>query len=866
MMNFYTNVLSVGNNILYRGVKDGRSVRLKIAYAPTLFLPSTKATEYKSLQDEYLEPMKFDSIRSAKEFYQNYKEVNNFKIFGNTRYEYAYIADNFSDDVNWDIDRVNITSFDIEVGSENGFPDPYQANEPITAISIRFNMKQKTQVFACGDFVNTDEDNVVYNKCKDEHDLCQKFLNAWVDNYPDVISGWNVKFFDVPYIINRFNKILGEKETRKLSPWGMINEREVFIMNKNQKAYDLMGIATLDYQELYKWYAPSGKSQDSYRLDSIANFELGKKKLSYDEYENLHQLYRQNFQKFIEYNIQDLNLVLELDDKLKLFELALTIAYDTKSNYTDVFTQTRMWDSLTYCYLLKRNIIVPPMKISDKDAAFEGAYVKDPQVGMHHWVASFDLNSLYPNLMRQYNLSPETLVSRETILQRIEQLKSVEDKKREKEELEEILKIANSVSVEKLLDKKIDLSLLQKYNLTITPNGQLFRKDVTGFLPTLLGEMYEDRKKFKKKMIEAQKQYEAAETAEEKYELMKLVSRYSNLQLAKKVGLNSAYGALGSQYFRFFDLRIALAVTLAGQLSIRWIENKLNAFMNNLLKTDKDYVIASDTDSIYLNLGPLVNKFITKDQDVEKTISFMDKVCEEKIQKFIDDSYKSLADYVHAYDQKMQMKREALANKGIWTAKKRYILNVYNNEGVEYKDPKIKVMGLELKKSSTPAVIRDKMEHVVSLIMNSDEDAIQKYIAEFRQQFKKYIVEDISFPRGVNGLSEYADKISVFRKGTPIHVRGALVYNNILKQKKLEKKYPLIQNGEKIKFVYLKQPNPIKENVISYPTRLPKEFNLDEFIDYDLQFSKTFYEPINQILQCIGWSGEKINSLENFFG
>jgi DNA polymerase elongation subunit (family B) len=213
----------------------------------------------------------------------------------------------------------------------------------------------------------------------------------------------------------------------------------------------------------------------------------------------------------------------------------------------------------------------------------------------------------------------------------------------------------------------------------------------------------------------------------------------------------------------------------------------------------------------------------------------------------------------------MQMKREALADKGIWTAKKRYILNVYNNEGVAYNEPYMKVMGLELKKSSTPAVVRAKMEHAVSLIMNSDEDAIQKYIAEFKQEFKKYDAEDISFPRGVNGLAEYADKISVFRKGTPIHVRGVLVYNNILKQKKLEKKYPLIQNGEKIKFVYLKQPNPIKENVISYPTRLPKEFNLDEYIDYDLQFSKTFYEPINQILRCIGWSGEKINSLENFF-
>lgn len=397
---------------------------MKIPYAPTLFLPSNKDTKYKTLHGESLEPMKFSSIREAKEFYNNYKDVNNFKIYGNAKYEYAFIADNFGNDFDWDFDKINIAVFDIEVGSENGFPNPYEANEPITAISIRFNIKHKTRVFACGDFVNKDEGKVVYIKCKDEYDLCKRFLNEWIENYPDVISGWNSKFFDIPYIINRFNKILGEKETKKLSPWNMINDREVYLMNKMQKAYDILGIASLDYQELYKWYAPSGKSQESYRLDNIAHVELGKNKLSYDEYDNLHQLYRLNFQKFIEYNIVDLDLILELDDKLKLFELALTIAYDTKSNYTDVFTQTRMWDSLTYCYLLKQNIIVPPMKISQKDSAFEGAYVKDPQIGMHHWVASFDLNSLYPNLMRQYNLSPETLVSRETILQRIEQLKS----------------------------------------------------------------------------------------------------------------------------------------------------------------------------------------------------------------------------------------------------------------------------------------------------------------------------------------------------------------------------------------------------------------------------------------------------------
>jgi DNA polymerase elongation subunit (family B) len=849
MSDFYTSVLCVGNNILYRGIKDGRRVKMKVSYTPSLFVPSNKESKYKTLHEESLELMKFESIREARDFVKNYKDVNNFKIYGNTRFEYAFIAEHFGNDMDWDFDKVNVAVFDIEVGSENGFPDPYLANEPITAISIKFNLKEKTRVFACGDFVNNDEANVVYIKCKDEYDLCKKFLQEWIDNCPDVISGWNVKFFDIPYIINRFQKVLGETEAKKLSPWNMINERDVFIMNKSQKAYELLGIATLDYQELYKWYAPNGKSQESYRLDNIANVELGRKKLSYDEYDSLHQLYKLNFQKFIEYNIIDLDLVLGLDDKLKLFELSLTIAYDTKSNYTDVFTQTRMWDSLTYCYLLKKNIIVPPMKISEKDAAFEGAYVKDPQVGMHQWVASFDLNSLYPHLMMQYNLSPETLIEPEDYTQ----------------EMREI--ISQGVSVEKMLVKKIDLSKLE--GVTLTPNGQFFRTNKEGFLPRMLEEMYDDRKTFKKKMIEAQKQYEVAKTADEKYELSKLVSRYNNLQLAKKVGLNSAYGAMGSQYFRFYDLRIALAVTLAGQLSIRWIENKLNIFMNNLLKTDQDYVIASDTDSIYLRLGDLVNKVYGVDEVVklptQKVIDFMDRVCEDKIQPFIDASYGELADYVHAYKQKMQMKREALANKGIWTAKKRYIMNVFNNEGVQYKEPKMKVLGLEMIKSSTPASIRDKMSETIKIILNGTESDVQEFIETFRKDFINLPPEEISFPRGMNGLSVYSDNVSLYKKGTPIHVKGAILFNHYLKLKKLDKKYPLIQEGEKIKFTYLKQPNPFKDTVISYPNRLPTEFGLDKYIDYDLQFEKAFLDPVNIILRCIGWNSEKNNSLDSFF-
>ena len=845
---FYTNVQVFGNNILYRGVLDGKRVKQKIQYSPSLYVPSRKTTQskFKSLDGLSLEQKEFDDIRAARDFVKQFDGMPGApKIYGQTRYEYAYIADQYKGMIDYDHEKVLIGIVDIEVGSENGFPDPYLANEPITAIAIKY-INGDMVVFGCGDYQKKGDE--IYIKCKDEWTLCKKFIELWQRKCPDILTGWNTKFFDIPYLINRFRKILGEDDAKKLSPWNYIGERKTTINGKQLIAYDMMGVASLDYIELYKWYAPGGKSQESYRLDNIAQVELGEGKISYDEYDNLHTLYRLNYQLFIEYNIKDVDLVIKLDDKLKLIDLAMTLAYDTKTNYEDVFAQTRMWDSLTYSYLLDKNIIIPPRTSNSKTEAFEGAYVKDVQVGMHNWVASFDLNSLYPHLMMQYCISPETLI----------------EPKDYSEEMRKI--ISSGVTVEKLLNKQIDTSGL--VTATLTPNGQFFRLDKKGFLPLMMEEMYEDRKKFKKLMLQAKQDYENEKDESKKYEIEKRISRYDNLQLAKKLSLNSAYGALGSQYFRFYDLRMAMAVTLAGQLSIRWIANKLNQYMNKINKSENvDFVIASDTDSIYLRLDEIVNKFINSDKlkDKQYVINFMDKVCEEKLQPFIDKSYQELADYVKAPQQKMQMKREALADKGIWTAKKRYILNVYNNEGIAYKEPYMKVMGLEMIKSSTPLAIRNMMKQSIKIMLQGNENDIHSFISNSKEEFRKLSVEDISFPRGMNGLAKYTDALSLYKSGTPIQVKGAILYNHYLKKYNLTKKYPLIQEGEKVKFTYLKLPNHFKDMVISYPNRLPKEFELDYCIDYDMQFNKAFLEPIEVILNCIGWTTEKVSSLDDFF-
>ena len=844
-MKYYTNISVQGNNILYRGINNGKKVKEKIQYSPVFYLPTKKESEFKTLFNENLEGRRFETIRDARDFVKRYEEVENFKIYGNDRYEYAFIADQHKGAIEWDINDISIAVIDIEVGSENGFPDPYKATEPIISICLKY-LNGKTIVFGCGKYETVG--NELYVECPDEYTLCRKFLMWWQEYCPDVLSGWNIDFFDVPYLVNRFSRILGEDDAKKLSPWGNVWERSVLVKGQKRDSYSIVGVALLDYIQLYRWYAPNGKSQENYTLNHIAYSELGKEKVDYSEYDNLHTLYKSNFQKFIEYNIGDVDLVFELEDKLKLIELALTLAYDTKTNFEDVFAQTRMWDSLIYSYLLEKKIIVPPKERKEKDAAYEGAYVKDPQVGMHEWVASFDLNSLYPHLMIQYNISPETLIESSDYTPEMMHI------------------LGQGISVEKLLRKEIRIKECELKDACLTPNGQFFRTDFQGFLPRMMEEMYEDRKKFKKLMLKAKQEYENEKDPKKKREIEKLVARYNNLQLAKKVSLNSAYGAMGSKYFRFYDLRQALAITLAGQLSIRWIENKLNDYMNNLLKTNDDYVIASDTDSIYLKFGPLVKK-VYGDSSLPgiKTIEFMDKVCEDKLQPYIDKSYEELAEYVQAYAQKMQMKREALANKGIWTAKKRYILNVFNNEGVQYNEPDMKIMGLEVVKSSTPSAVREKMKEAISLIINSNEETVQKFILDFHEEFKKLPVEDISFPRSMNGLYEYSDPVTLYKKGTPIHVKGAIIYNHHLTKFGLDKKYQLIKEGEKLKFTYLKTPNPFKDIVVSYPLRLPKEFDLQSFIDYELQFQKSFVEPIKVILECIGWKSEKQNSLEDFF-
>ena len=830
-MKFYTSVQQSGNTILVRGYDHGRQFSNRVKFNPTLFLPTEKPSEWKTLDGKRVRPVPQGTIKDARDFVETHKELENFPVYGQTRYNNQYILEEYPwDEMKFDMNQIRIFTLDIETGAENGFPDIESADQEILLISIKDSYTNRITVFGSRPYTSTDED-VDYLEFQTEQGLLKAFLHYWISNFPDVITGWNVQLFDMPYIIKRIERILGEKESKMISPWKSILYREIYIKGRKQIAYDISGISCLDYLELYKKFTYT--NQESYRLDHICSVELGAKKLDHSEYDTFKEFYTKNWKKFVDYNIIDVRLVDQLDDKMKLIELAITMAYDAKVNFEDVYSQVRMWDNIIYVYLSKKNIVIPPKHESRKDNKYAGAYVKEPTPGIYDWVVSFDLNSLYPHLIMQYNLSPETLKDHRH----------------------------PTATVDRLLNKEIELFDL--CGQTLCANGTFYDTNKRGFLPELMDKIYQERTIYKKRMLKAKQEYEKNPSTD----LKKEIARCNNIQMARKIQLNSAYGAIGNEHFRYYRLEIAEAITMSGQLSIRWIENRMNGYLNKLLQTEEvDYVIASDTDSIYLNLGPLVNKFFgAKSSDKAAIVGILDKICQEKLEPFIERSYEELATYVAAYEQKMKMKRENIADRAIWTAKKRYILNVWDSEGVRYAEPKMKICGMETARSSTPAFFRDKLLKAYEIIINQDNDVLIDFIDKVKEDTKKEDCVNIAFPRGVNGLSKYKSRATIYSKGTPIHVRGALLYNYHVSSNKLTHKYPLIQEGEKIKFLYLKTPNTIGENVISFFQTLPPEFNVEKYVDYNKQFEKSFFEPLRNVLECIGWDYERSVSLLSFF-
>ena len=837
MNEFYTSVYRRGNNILYRGYENGLPFSRKVPFTPTMYnpLPYAANTGWKTLDGRSAQEVTYDSMSEAQQAIRQSNDIANKDLHGMNNFITQFITSHYPDEIQFRRNIVNVTSIDIEVQSDEGFPHPDEAKCEVISIAMKNNIDDKYYVWGLGDY-DTEKsimqhNEVIYRKCVDEKHLLMCFVERWATAYPDIVTGWNVKFFDMPYLVNRITYICGNKVARRLSPWNYNHARTTKIMNRDHNWHDIYGVAILDYLDLFKKFGYSYGQQESYRLDHIAHTVLGERKLSYDEHSNLYTLYKEDHQKFIDYNIRDVELIERLEDKMGLITLTMVIAYKAGVNYIDCMGTVAVWDSILYRDLTSRHICVPPNSDSVK-GDYPGGYVKAPQVGLHKWVCSFDLNSLYPNIICQYNMSPETILGK-----------------------------VPGVTIDKVLDGQV---VNDKENEALAANGLRLCTIGLGTIPRIIEELYLERVVVKKSMLKSQQEMEHIDKAnkQEIYRIEKDIVIAENKQMAIKILMNSLYGAMGNQYFRYFNQDVAEAITTSGQTTIRWAEREINQYMNGVMKTDDvDYIIAIDTDSVYVNMEPLVNAVNPKD-----AVKFLDKVCQEKLEKVIEIGYNRLYDTLGGISKKMVMKREAIADRGIWTAKKRYILNVHNNEGVQYTQPKLKIMGLEAIKSSTPAACREALKNIFKVIISGSESKTQDAIATFKDHFKTLPAHDVSFPRGVSEIDKWlGEGNDLYKKGTPIHVRGAIVYNQALSDRDLGNVHTKVHSGEKVKFTYLKMPNPLKENVISFPDYLPKEFDTDQYVDYETQFQKTFVQPIEPILTAIGWTVEKEITLEDFF-
>ena len=859
---FYTNYYGKGSDILVRYVdENGKRMMRKVAngqFSPVLYTEASHGVgcDARTIYGRPLTAHKFLNVWEASQKKRKWAN-NGTRVYGYGRFSNMYIADQYSPETiseAWDINKVSIMYLDIETECEHGFPSTKSPQERVNAITMIDSLTGHKLVLGLEGDYKTDDPNVHYKCCRNEEVLLDTFVGVFARLKPDVLTGWNLEGFDVPYLVNRIKVIFpadGEDKVNQLSPWGIVNEREVQSKFGTQRIFDIAGVAILDYMHLYKKFVLDPR--DNYKLDTIVNVELGDEKLKHESGTPGHLLYREHFQDFIEYNIKDVELLVALEDKLRIIQSTMTLAYTAMVNYGDVMSQIRMWDNTIFIDLKRQGIELPvDVEEREKDI-YPGAYVKPPIVGRHENVVSFDVTSEYPSLIRAMNISPEKIDS-QTVFHNANASPEIADHNR---------------AVDKYMDQEVDLERAIEKNLAVAANGHSFSRDGIGFLPAIVKRLFTERKEYKRQMLAAESAAQEATDPAEKAKHKDTAKRMDLLQNARKVQLNSLYGAMGNQYFRFYDVRMASAITLSGQMLIRWVARDVNNYVNRLSGTEGvDYIITIDTDSIYVNFGEMVKRVMPDETDKIKIADALCKFSEVKVQKVINDSFAAYAKYLNCFEpEALSMKREAVSDVGIFMAKKKYFLNIIDNEGVRYKLDergigKLKLMGVDAKKSSTPAMIREWMSDMFPMFMIGTEKQVQAEVLRLKELHSQMGAMDVAFNKSVSDVTGYTGsdgrpqpKVGATGRmnPAPINSRAAITYNREIKSAGIDGLYPRIHDGDKIKFAYIQMPNPFDSNVIAWADDVPTELGIEDLIDHELMFEKTFINPMKQVADAMGW-------------
>ena len=843
-MTQYSYIKTIGNKIYTTKIDgDKRTYEVDDRHKPYIWTLATRDSGWKSYPEgKNLQKIEYDSIQDFQESINTYPEDFVYGNIGNKLFEVQKIRnENLNKNVN--IDDINIWLYDIEVFSTEGFPDPQIAEHMITAITFKNSKTNKIYTFTILKGYKEHQDNIKCRTYDKEADMLRDVLMFMANSKMDVLSAWNGEGFDDVYLINRCSRLGLDLKTA--SPFRMIRNKTVRPQNGDDfKSKDIVGICFIDLMLAYKHLVPGEK--ESFSLNNIAMLEINDEKIDYSDEGSLNDLMLSNPQKYIEYNIQDVELCDGINNKKRLIQAMFSMIYYVGADMDSATSNTNLWDIYLYNELIDRNMVCPPKPKNKDERDFIGAFVKDPAPGLHRWGASFDLNSLYPHLIAQYNLSPDTKINPDDLP---ENLKKVADEFR-KRNIED--------TIDDIVHERIDFSEFHKENVIILPGGACFRKDTMGLIPELMMKLYKQRKEHKKKSLEYEQKALNEKDENLKNSYINTSKSLDNLQYTEKIFLNAGYGAFTFKSFRYFDRDMAESITSSGQISIKWLSNRIDPYIMSKTNNKTSCILYNDTDSTYLLLTSFVDKIKDKNPSTEQIVNYLDNICEKMIEPEIENIYNKLASYLVTYENKMVMKREVIFESAFWIAKKRYAMKIWDNEGVRYEKGKIKVKGMQIVRSDTPKLFRKILNDSVTKILDG------KYLNQVIKDTKEFILsckpEEIAITKGVNGYDKYYEKgFLEYKKGTPMHVKAAIFYNDLLKKHGLTQ-YNKYQSGDKIKYVFLK-PNQYNLDIVGFINVLPEEFGLNDLVFNEKHFEKLYLTVMEDLAKKSGIEIRKTTKL-----
>lgn len=853
-----------GNNILFRG-KDssGKDIQCIIDdYAPTLYTETKTPTDYKGFYGQNLKSHNFETISEYRSWIKQMGEYN-VPVHGVISPEINFFRELpktkpiLSSDMTWmmyDIETTVTPGVTVQESAE-------QAKESVTLISTLDNKTNKVHIFYYTQIdleeVESYQDDIAkkyqveYHFYNNEKEMLLGFLEYYEEINPHLLSGWNTSGFDNVFMFNRLNRLFGEKTALRLSPFRKVKKKTITVYGKDSQRYRFIGVTDFDYLEIYRQYVY--ENVPNYRLDTVAEHHLGARKLKHDG--SFEDFYTNHWNKFVAYNIRDTILVAEIDKVVDVLSVACTVAYQCGVTMDDTFGTIKKLDALTYQYACDEGIIIPPQSRVDSES-YEGGYVSEAKVGKHKALASVDAASLYPNTIRENNISPETQVPYHLLP-------------------ESIQKICDEITPEKLFNREIDLSALKGTTLTVTPAGACYDTSKVGLVSKIMGNLYDGRKIAKKKaqtheknvmaIKEQLKESKDPELLKQLREEERLCTIYSNLQMAMKILLNSYYGAYGNNNFRYYSLDHARSITLSGQALIRHITEEANKWLKSKFKTDFDFQVYNDTDSIYFSLQPLFEHTkIDPEKDYEKALELLTKFVDGPLSNEIQRISDEYASYRNLPCSMIEMKREAISVRGgFWVAKKKYAIMVDDMEGVVYKkdEPYMKAMGLELSKAGKfSEEIRGKLSEIMTLIFTGTEKQVQQLIADYRTEFMKKPMTEIGFLTNVNEVDKWLDSTGNLKTGTPIGPKAIVNHNRYLDSVG-DIVVERLSAGDKIYYAPLRKNNPLGFDVIGYIDWTGALLDIDNWVDRVALWEKNFISPADTMLSAVGWTPTKKNKL-----